>query len=192
MKVFNIFGVITIALMTFVIGAFITYYLFINGKTPADETIWSGVISGVGSCLGGVFGGFVAYMSARGQFSNEKKRIEKEKTNKLMNIIKSLKTEIEHNLKLFKLILVNDDKESYCDSLESIIWNEIRFNIANDLNEKLYKMLNEHFRECEDLKARTLPKYRDISVIKFDLRIATTDKLIADLDEILNDLTKNR
>ncbi|MFB7160445.1 hypothetical protein [Lysinibacillus sp. NPDC056232] len=186
-KGFNIFGVVSMTLMTFVIGATFTYYLSVKDVLPMDATLYGSYISGIGSFLGGVFGGIIAYFVARTQFIIEKNKNEELNKNSFNNAIKSLQIEIKHNLEVFKIIKDgnNTEKLAYCNAFEINIWNEIRFNIVNELNQDLYTLIGVHYKDCKDLKAGLLPDYKELEKFNFNTRIKTAGKLLKDLEEQL-------
>jgi len=186
-KVFNIFGIVSLTLMTFVIGASFTYYLSVKDVLPMNDTLYGSYISGIGSFLGGIFGGITAYFVARAQYIIERNKSKELYINSFNNSIKSLQIEIKHNSEVFKIVnkAIIDEKLAYCSALENNIWNEIRFSIVNELNSGLYTLIGEHFKDCKDLKAHILPDYKEIDKFNIELRIKTAERLLIDLERQL-------
>lgn len=193
MKLFNILGVISLSLITFVIGTIVSYYLIINHTLSIDTTIYGSYISGFGSFLGGLFGGIIAYFVAKAQLLHEKSQEQATMKAKYRNFIKALKIEIEHNIEVFELVLEKEEielREKYCLTLEDSIWSEIRFNIINLFDLELYTLLNIHFKECNDLKQKILPEYQNFSSFDFKIRIDTAKNILSKIQDIDDKLLK--
>lgn len=186
LKLFGILATISISLIAFICGTSLSYFLLINNNFTNDTTIYGSYISGIGSFLGGLFGGVFAYLVAKAQILNEKvKSAEKERqTNS--NLLKAIKIELQQNIDIFDLVLEkNDIKEikKYCLSLEDDVWSEIRFQVISIFDLNTYSLLSIHFNECKDLKKQVLPEYQNLETFNFGLRKQTAEKLLLDIEE---------
>lgn len=187
MKDFNIFATVTISIITLLCGGTLTYYYFLYDTILYNETIWGSYISGLGSFLGGLFGGLVAFMVAKAQVWQEDRKNRESSKNRFNNILKLLIVEVNHNIDIFKIMNQSgvEGKLSNSLALEDQVWNEVKFNIISDLKEDFYKVLNNHFRECKDIKLKVLPDYQNLEKVDLTIRIKTAEKIVKDLEGYL-------
>lgn len=175
---------ISISLIAFVIGCFMTYVIFIkNDLFFSNITIAASIISGVGSVLGGLIGGVVAFGIARSQFVQNNNREQEKRKQSYLNLLKSLKTELKHNERILNLIVTNNSKrDDYIKLLSTDAWNNIKYNSNNFLPTTIYTILDEQSRDFKDIQEAVLPEYADFTERDFDLRMSTIKKTIKEIE----------
>lgn len=142
------------------------------------ETIYSGIISGFGSFLGGLVGGLVAFAVASSQMQNEKEREQQRQKTKYLNMLRGLLTELKHNKKILEFYRASN-KEEYLQQLENDIWKQIRFDANNMLPTDLFEVLDEVYREFNDMVTKSIGYSTQIASL--DLRIKALSKLESDI-----------
>ena len=185
LKLFGILATISISLIAFICGTSLTYFFIINNNFTNDPTIYGSYISGIGSFLGGLFGGIFAYLVAKAQILNEKVKAAEKERQTNSNLLKALKIELQQNIDIFDLILEKSEIQEikkYCLSLEDDVWSEIRFQVISIFDLSTYSLLSIHFNECKDLKKQVLPEYQNLEVFDFGLRKQTAEKLLSDIE----------
>lgn len=161
-----------------------TYVIFIkNDLFFSNITIAASIISGVGSVLGGLIGGVVAFGIARSQFVQNNNREQEKRKQSYLNLLKSLKTELKHNERILNLIVTNNSKrDDYIKLLSTDAWNNIKYNSNNFLPTTIYTILDEQSRDFKDIQEAVLPEYADFTERDFDLRMSTIKKTIKEIE----------
>lgn len=130
MRLLRIQILVISSLITFILGAFIFYLLIINNNNDfflTSSTI-TAFISSAGSLLGGLIGGFVAFVVARSQFLNDREQYKNKQNEVYLNLLRSLKNEINHNLEAIEVLDTNREAYyKYTNSLESEVWNKVKY-----------------------------------------------------------------
>lgn len=186
MRLLRIQILVISSLITFILGAFIFYLLIINNNNDfflTSSTI-TAFISSAGSLLGGLIGGFVAFVVARSQFLNDREQYKNKQNEVYLNLLRSLKNEINHNLEAIEVLDTNREAYyKYTNSLESEVWNKVKYDVNNFLPTELYKLLDDQNREYKDIKEALLPDYQNIDEIDFDVRLKVHKKIICDIEK---------
>lgn len=175
--------VITLCLLSFIIGCYITFLLFINNVTDfSDSSIISAFISSGGSIFGGLFGGIIAFVIARSQFTSDKKRDKDSKTQIYLNLIKALKVELIHNQTILKFLYQNNkDKKPYIKAIKYDVWDNIKYSPNNFLPENCFAMIDKQNQEFKEIQEGILPEYESDKV-NFELRHDVITKIIETLE----------
>lgn len=176
---FNLFLMISIAIITFT--SVLTFITFRN--LNINDSIYSGIISGVGSFFGGIAGGIVAFAVARSQFMNEKQKEKEQSDIKFKNILRGLLTELKHNTKILEFYKVSN-KEDYLIQLETDIWKQVRFDANNMLENTIFEIIDEVYREFKDMINKTIG-YEKIPP-NLEFRIKALNKVVKDIENLLS------
>lgn len=185
MRLLNWQIAIILCLLSFVIGCFFTYLLFINNTSElSDISIVSAIISSVGSIFGGLIGGVIAFAIARSQFSADKDREISNKIQIYLNLIKSLKIEMMHNQKILKYLTsfkTREDRSPYTSYLKFEVWDKVKYNVNNFLPVVIFTMIEEQNQEFKEIQEEVLPDYKN-GEVDFQLRLDVTTKIIQKLE----------
>lgn len=164
----------------------------LNSYVTSNDTIVSGIISGFGSLLGGVVGAgvaaFVAFKVAKQQIEADKKIEITHTKMKNRNYLISLINELKHNHLIYQLLIIKDNSDKlHC--LETVVWDNIRFEASGFISIKQYDILVETYREIKDLKNNKIIEYKED--VDFELRYKILEKLINELNAYLINLQNN-
>lgn len=185
---------ITLMLLSFTIGVFLTYLVIVNNSVLLEKEIISYIITGLSSLLGGISAGVIAFIVARSQILNERAK-EKEKRNaKNLNLIKTLRNETKHNELIHEMILSSDEKKinEYISLLESDVWENIKYEVNTFLPTSLYELIDDQSREYKDIKAGTLTEYKNPWNLDFQVRLETIRKINIRLREIKSNIDDDK
>lgn len=186
---YKILCYLTVFLIAFLIGGAVVYTYFPYCKLGLTDTVFSGYISAIGglisSLLGGLIGALVAFGVARYQISADKEKSDNQDRTKYCNILRGLLTELKHNRNVIQLMSdIISAKDEYKNSLETDIWERVRFDAYNFLSVSLFEMADEIYREFKDIRTQILKEYRE-ETIDYSLRLDSIDKLITDMQNCL-------
>ncbi len=157
----------------------------LNHYLKTNETIISGYISGLGSFLGGIIGAtvsaFIAFKISKSQIkADRQKDIYYEKIRQ-RNYLFSLIHEIKHNCKIYEF-LSKQATEEIIFSLETYVWESVRFESSNFVDAEQYEIIETFYREVKDIKNKVV---NDIYKIDYSTRCVTLSKSIENLNKKL-------
>ncbi len=150
----------------------------LNDYLKTNETIISGYISSLGGIIGAAVSAFVAFKISKWQIkADRQKDIYYEKIRQ-RNYLFSLIHEIKHNCKIYEFLL-KQATEEIIFSLETYVWESVRFESSNFVDAEQYEIIETFYREVKDIKNKVV---KDIYKVDYSTRCVTLSKSI----EILN------
>ncbi len=178
--------------VSFVIGIGITYFLSIQIPDLFSEVLLSSYISGTGSFLGGIVGGFVAFIVAKTQIISERESIQITKDNKVNNQLSLLIVELKSHLEIFQLMSSLDkiSREKYRSSINLEVWKEVKYDLSDRIEQADFESLSNYYYDCRELVDGTLPDYIDITDTDLEVRINLVEKRLITLEQLKDSLNK--